>query len=87
MIETSPILYAAASVLVGALIVLLVDWERLRARWLRRARARRAPAAPRRRIACEGEGFAVMTDWRMEVSSMQIYANGTAQVWIKKVGA
>lgn len=65
-----------------ALVWIGVDWPRF-------GRALAVLSMRRRdrvRIT-SGWGFRIVTDGRAEISSLQVYANGTTQVWLKRKAA
>lgn len=74
------VVYAAGIVLVVTLAVLAVDWRRLS----RRCRLGRTSMSRRSRTVTAGIGWRIITDSRLEVSSTQVYPNGTTQIWLKR---
>lgn len=68
--------YAALLVLFVALTVIGIDWRRLLGGLLTR---RERPGR-----VTYGFGYRIITDGRVEVTSQQLYANGTSQIWIKR---
>lgn len=79
------VVYAAGIVLAVTLVVLAVDWPKLR----RRIRCRRLPGDltityGNRWKVTHGIGWRIITDSRLEVSSTQVYPNGTTQIWLKR---
>lgn len=78
------VLCGAAVALTLALAWIAVPWPRVAHACSRLARRR-----PRARLdhVTSGFGYRIITDRRTEVSSMQVYANGTTQVWIKRRAA
>lgn len=75
--------YGAAVALACALAWIAVPWPRLGRSVFRIRSHRRATVAH----VTSGYGYRIITDRRTEISSMQVYANGTTQVWIKRKAA
>lgn len=88
----------AAIALVGALAVIAIDWERIRARITRRRSSRIARENTMRAVerhidrlpltgdwptVCAGDGFKVVADDSLDVTSKR-YANGSVQVWLRR---
>lgn len=79
------VVYAAGIVLAVTLAVLAVDWPKVRRRF-------RRPPFPgdltitfgRGWRVTHGIGWHIATDHRLEVSSTQVYPNGTTQIWLKR---
>lgn len=76
------VVYAAGIVVAVTLVGMAVDWRRLGSRCS--VAANKISGSRTRRTVTAGRGYRLITDSRLEVSSTQVYSNGTTQIWLKR---